>query len=254
MLQAAVFIVDYSVEDNGFLVLSPTISPENEYQLPNGEKGCVCKGAAMDDQIIRELFENVLAAEEVLKTGAPEIDEIREALNRIKPVAVGEDGRILEWHGDVKETDPGHRHISHLFGLFPGMSISGEELFAAASKTLDRRLESGSGHTGWSRAWIINLYAAMGNGDEAYKHLRLLMENSLLPNLFDNHPPFQIDGNFGLVSGIVRMILGRDGEELPALPEEWKDGSVNGFKLAGGDKIDLVWKDRKVVEKKVYRG
>ena len=253
MIQAAIFIVDYSVIDNGSLVLSPTISPENEYELPNGEKGCVCKGAAMDDQIIRELFESVLAAEDVLKTGAPEIDEIREVLSLIKPVMVGEDGRIREWHGDVKETDPGHRHISHLFGLFPGTSIKGEELFAAASKTLKTRLESGGGHTGWSRAWIINLYAAMGNGEEAYRHLRLLMENSLLPNLFDNHPPFQIDGNFGLVSGIVRMILGCDGEEIPALPKEWKDGSVTGFKLAGGDKIDLVWKEHKVVNKRIYK-
>jgi len=254
ILQAAVFIVDYAVEDNGCLVLSPTISPENEYQLPNGEKGCVCKGSAMDDQIIRELFESVLSAEDLLKTGAPEVEEVRAALNRIKPVAIGKDGRILEWHGDVKETDPGHRHISHLFGLFPGTSIRGEELYAAAFKTLEKRLESGSGHTGWSRAWIINLYAAMGNGAEAYRHLRLLMENSLLPNLFDNHPPFQIDGNFGLVSGIVRMILGRDGEEIPALPKEWKDGSVTGFKLAGGEKIDLVWKDGKVVNKRVYKG
>lgn len=252
MLQAAVFIVDYSIEDNGYLVLSPTISPENEYELSNGEKGCVCKGSSMDDQIIRELFECVLAAEDVLKTDAPEIEEIRKSLALIRPVTVGEDGRILEWHGDVKETDPGHRHISHLFGLFPGTSIRGEEIFEAAAKTLDRRLESGGGHTGWSRAWIINLYAAMCKGDEAYKHVRLLMERSLLPNLFDNHPPFQIDGNFGLVSGIVRMILGRDGEELPALPSGWTSGSVRGFKLPGGAKIDIVWKDNKVISCRKY--
>ena len=253
MLEAAVFIVDYAVVDNGYLVLSPTISPENEYELENGEKGCICKGASMDDQIIRELFECVLSAEEILGTGAPEIDEIKKNLSLIKPVTTGKDGRIMEWHEDLIETDPGHRHISHLFGLFPGTSIKGDELFMAASKTLQKRLESGSGHTGWSRAWIINLYAAMGEGDEAYKHLRLLMEKSLLPNLFDNHPPFQIDGNFGLVSGIIRMILGRDGEELPALPSAWKDGSVKGLKMKGGEKIDLVWKDGKVVSEKIYR-
>ena len=252
MVKAAIFIVDYSVIDNGYLVLSPTISPENEYELPNGEKGCICKGASMDDQIIRELFESVLSAEEVLKTNAPEIEEIRKSLELIKPVTVGSDGRILEWHEEYKETDPGHRHISHLFGLFPGTSIK-EEHFDAAVKTLQKRLESGGGHTGWSRAWIINLYAAMGMGDEAYKHVRLLMEKSLLPNLFDNHPPFQIDGNFGLASGIIRMILGRKGEVLPALPKGWKDGSVKGFKLEGGNKIDLVWEDYKVVFKKIYR-
>ena len=252
MLQAAIFIVDYSMIDNGYLVLSPTISPENEYELPNGEKGCVCKGASMDDQIIRELFEAVLSAEDILKTGMPEIEEIRKNLALIKPVTVGSDGRIMEWHEDFKETDPGHRHISHLFGLFPGTSIKGEELFNAASKTLETRLASGGGHTGWSRAWIINLYAAMGNGDEAYKHIRLLMEKSLLPNLFDNHPPFQIDGNFGLVSGIIRMILGREGEDLPALPKEWDCGSIRGFKIPGGNRIDLEWKDHKVINKRIY--
>ena len=251
MVKAAIFIVDYSVIDNGYLVLSPTISPENEYELPNCERGCICKGASMDDQIIRELFESVLSAEEILKTNIPEIEEIRKSLELIKPVTVGSDGRILEWHEEYKETDPGHRHISHLFGLFPGTSIK-EEHFDAAVKTLQKRLESGGGHTGWSRAWIINLYAAMGMGDEAYKHVRLLMEKSLLPNLFDNHPPFQIDGNFGLVSGIIRMILGSKGEVLPALPREWKDGSVEGFKLEGGNKIDLVWEDYQVVSKKIY--
>ena len=251
MVKAAIFIVDYSIIDNGYLVLSPTISPENEYELPDGEKGCICKGASMDDQIIRELFASVLSAEEILKTNVPEIEEIRKSLELIKPVTVGSDGRILEWHEEYKETDPGHRHISHLFGLFPGTSIK-EEHFDATVKTLQKRLESGGGHTGWSRAWIINLYAAMGMGEEAYKHVRLLMDKSLLPNLFDNHPPFQIDGNFGLVSGIVRMIISRHGEELPALPQEWKDGSITGFKLEGGSKIDLIWKDYKVVSKRVY--
>ena len=253
MLKAAVFIVDYSYIDGGYLVLSPTVSPENEYELPNGEKGCICKGASMDDQIIRELFNCVISAEEILNTKDPAIEEIRKCIDLIKPVTISEDGRIMEWHGDVKETDPGHRHISHLFGLFPGSTIKGEDLYEASSKTLQKRLEAGGGHTGWSRAWIINLYAAMGNGEEAYKHLRLLMENSLLPNLFDNHPPFQIDGNFGLVSGIIRMILGRDGERLPALPSAWKDGSVKGLKMKGGEKVDLEWKDGKVVSERVYR-
>ena len=252
MVQAAVFIADYSVVDDGYLTLSPTISPENEYELPGGGKGCVCKGASMDDQIIYELFDAVIAADDILHSGRPEIEEIRDLLPLIRPVTVGTDGRILEWHKDVKETDPGHRHISHLFGLFPGTTIKGAELLSAASKTLSARLESGSGHTGWSRAWIINLYAALGQGDEAYKHIKLLMENSLLPNLFDDHPPFQIDGNFGLVSGIVRMILGREGELLPALPSVWKDGSVKGFKLPGGSRIDLVWEDYKVVSKERY--
>ena len=252
MVEAAIFLVDYSVMDKGFLVLSPTVSPENEYEIPGGEKGSVCKGASMDDQIMTELFSAVLEAEEILKTSRPEIEEIRKASLKVKPVTVGKDGRIMEWHEDYKETDPGHRHISHLFGLFPGNSIKGEELYKAADKTLKTRLASGSGHTGWSRAWIINLYASMGRGKEAYKHLKLLREKSLLPNLFDNHPPFQIDGNFGLVSGMILMLLGRGGEELPALPPEWKDGEFKGFRLPGGSKVDLVWKDGKVTSRKVY--
>ncbi len=252
MLEAAVFIVDYSEAENGFLALSPTLSPENEYMLEDGKKASVCKGTAMDDQITAELFEAVLKAEDILKTGRPEIEEIRRAKELIKPVSLTADGRIMEWHKELEEADPGHRHLSHLFGLFPGSTIRGEDLLKASSLTLEKRLASGSGHTGWSRAWIVNLYAALGNGAEAYKHLRLLMSDSLLPNLFDNHPPFQIDGNFGLVSGIIRMILGREGEQLPALPEIWKDGSVTGLVLPGGSKTDITWKDHKVTYSRIY--
>ncbi len=253
MVEAAVFLIDYSIVSDGYLVLSPTLSPENEYELPDGKKASVCKGASMDDQIMAELFDVILKAENVINSERPEIEEIRKAKDLVKPVSITSDGRIAEWHSGLKETDPGHRHISHLFGLFPGSTIRGEELLKAASLTLEKRLASGSGHTGWSRAWIINLYAALGKGNEAYKHLRLLMSGSLLPNLFDDHPPFQIDGNFGLVSGIVRMILGKEGEYLPALPEEWKDGSVRGLKMPGGSKIDLEWKDGRIISEKIYK-
>lgn len=253
MVEAAVFLIDYSIVSDGYLVLSPTLSPENEYELPDGKKASVCKGASMDDQIMAELFDVILKAENVINSERPEIEEIRKAKDLVKPVSITSDGMIAEWHSGLKETDPGHRHISHLFGLFPGSTIRGEELLKAASLTLEKRLASGSGHTGWSRAWIINLYAALGKGNEAYKHLRLLMSGSLLPNLFDDHPPFQIDGNFGLVSGIVRMILGKEGEYLPALPEEWKDGSVRGLKMPGGSKIDLEWKDGRIISEKTYK-
>ncbi len=253
MVEAAVFLIDYSIVSDGYLVLSPTLSPENEYELSDGKKASVCKGASMDDQIMAELFDVILKAENVINSERPEIEEIRKAKDLVKPVSITSDGRIAEWHSGLKETDPGHRHISHLFGLFPGSTIRGEELLKAASLTLEKRLASGSGHTGWSRAWIINLYAALGKGNEAYKHLRLLMSGSLLPNLFDDHPPFQIDGNFGLVSGIVRMILGKEGEYLPALPEEWKDGSVRGLKMPGGSKIDLEWKDGRIISEKTYK-
>ena len=252
MLEAARFLLDYMAIENGNVVFSPSISPENEYRLPNGESGCVCKGAAMDDQIAFELFDRCLKAEDVLGTGDPVIEEIKDAITKIRKPQIAPDGSIMEWHEENEEIDPGHRHISHLFGLYPGHTIDSSELKEAAAVTLQKRLSGGGGHTGWSRAWIINMYASLGDGENAYKHVRLLMEKSLLPNLFDNHPPFQIDGNFGLVSGIIRMLVGEEGEELPALPSNWMNGSLKGFKIRGGKKIDLTWENGKVTYKKLY--
>ncbi len=252
MLEASQFLLDYMTEENGQIIFYPSISPENEYRLPNGESGCVCKGASMDDQIAYELFDRCIRAEEILKTGDPLVSEISEALSKIRKPSIASDGSVMEWHEEYEELDPGHRHISHLFGLFPGHTIDSDELKRASRVTLDKRLSAGGGHTGWSRAWIINMYAALGDGEKAYEHIRLLIEKSLLPNLFDDHPPFQIDGNFGLVSGIIRMLVGETGEELPALPSKWKDGALKGFKIRGGKKVDLVWKDGKVIDKKIY--
>ena len=257
-LEAAVFLIDMSVIKDGFLTIYPTVSPENEYRLGNGETGCVCGGASMDDMIMKELFSSCLKAAEILgKEDLPETAEIRSAMPHIRPVRITEDGRIAEWHGEETETDPGHRHISHLFGLMPGHSINRETpgLMEAARKTLEVRLGNGGGHTGWSRAWIINLYARLGDGNEALEHLKLLKQNSLLPNLFDDHPPFQIDGNFGLANGILQMLVQCEGDDvqlLPALPGEWNSGSVRGLCIKGGKKIDMTWKDGKVTDSRIY--
>ncbi len=259
MLDAAIFIVNFLIpdKDGKYLVISPTISPENEYLFddPSSRKTsfCLCEGCSMDDQIISELFDVCLDTADDLAISDDRIGQIKEARAKIRPVKLTRDGRIAEWHEDYEELDKGHRHISHLFGLFPGHSIRGDkELCDAARKTLEVRLQNGGGHTGWSRAWIINLYAALGDGNEAYAHIRQLMEKSLLPNLLDNHPPFQIDGNFGLTAGIANMILGEDGEFLPALPDNWKNGSIRGFVIRGGKRVDLDWEDGKVAYSKVY--
>ena len=252
MLSAARFLLDYSVEENGNLVIYTTLSPENIYKLPNGEVGAICKGCAMDDQIMREFFECTLKAGEVLESQDAILDEIRSAIPKINEVKIYRFGGIMEWEEDYEETEVGHRHISHLFGLYPGNSINTDELKDAAGKTLERRLSFGGGHTGWSRAWIINMYAALGDGEKAYEHIRLLMSNSLLPNLFDNHPPFQIDGNFGLLAGICNMIIGKNEELLSAIPSKWDKGSVKGFKLSGNKKIDMSWENGKITNKRIY--
>ena len=262
MREAALFLLDYLIEDGDYLVTCPTLSPENTYILPNGQQGVICKGATMDNQIIRELFTACIRAEEILKDDLSETEklapELEKVLQKIAPTRIGKYGQIMEWNEDYEELEPGHRHISQLFGLYPGSQITKSgtpELTSAAAKTLERRLSSGGGHSGWSRAWIINLYARLGMGDEAAKHICRLISTQTLPNLFDDHPPFQIDGNFGCAAGIAEMLVQSHEEEirfLPALPKEWKDGKVSGLRLRGGKTLKtLEWRDGQVIKAEV---
>ncbi len=264
---ACLFLTEFLIEDsNGNLILSPTASPENNYRHPNGQIGYLSAGCTMDHQIIRELFHHYTHAYHTLleTKSSPENEAVTialnedltktvmECLNRLPATKIHSNGTIMEWNEEYEELELGHRHISHLFGLFPGTEITPEEtplLSEAAKKTLERRLQHGGGHTGWSRAWIINFWARLGEGELAYQNVKALLTGSTLPNLFDNHPPFQIDGNFGSVSGICEMIFQYRNNTLyllPAFPDEIRNLTFLGYKATHGLTADLIYADGKL--------
>ncbi len=265
MHDASQFFLDYLVDDgSGHVVTGPSLSPENSYRVPDGSVHSVTMAPTMDIEILRELFTRTLDAGKILDEDAAFLKQVEDARSKLPTFAIGKLGQLQEWQRDYDEAEPGHRHISHLWALFPGTQISLEhtpDLAKAAKVSLERRLSFGGGQTGWSRAWVVNYWDHLHDGKQAYDSLQVMIRQSTFPNLMDTHPPgvFQIDGNLGAANGMLETLVQSrwmpefsEVELLPALPEQWSEGSIEGIHVRGGAVLDMRWKAGKIVSMELH--
>lgn len=251
------FYEDYLIKDeNGVYQITPSVSPENSFLSNKDIPMSLCISCAMDVQLAYDCFSYAIESANILKTDTDMIDKWKEIRDNLPDFKIGKDGRLLEWNTEMPEKDPGHRHLSHLYGVFPSNIFTSEKNineFRAAKKSLDYRLSNFGGHTGWSRAWTANLYARMRESEKFYEHTRFLIDNFSTSSLLDLHPPkiFQIDGNLGGAEAILQsLIQSYKGKiyVLPALPKNWKTGVVRGIKTEGGHTVALKWENGKAKE------